>query len=154
MIDPQVDKVVAEWQTTQIPLAPDVLNGKILFNSSARGDLARDAWVSCATCHFDAEMDGRTWLFRDGPRNTPSLLGVGETLPIHWSGDLDELADVESTIRIMQAGTGLAPGPSNCDPACDQAPPTRGAPKTWTTWRPTCALCAYSVIPISTLTVL
>ena len=55
----------------------------------------------------------RTWLgFPDGPRNTPALFGVAETLPIHWSGDLDELADVELTIRNIQVGTGLVPGES------------------------------------------
>ncbi|MCH8282424.1 MAG: hypothetical protein IIC96_17295 [Chloroflexi bacterium] len=29
---------------------------------------------------------------------------------MHWSGDLDELADVELTIRNIQFGTGLVPG--------------------------------------------
>jgi cytochrome c peroxidase len=57
-------------------------------------------------------MDQRTWLgFPDGPRNTPSLFGVGNTLPIHWSGDLDELQDVELTIRDIQFGNGLIKGP-------------------------------------------
>jgi mono/diheme cytochrome c family protein len=88
--------------------------------------MARDQWIACATCHFDGELDGRTWFFPDGPRNTPSLLGSADTAPYHWSGDLDELHDVESTIRILQAGTGLAPGPDNCAPACDQAPPNSG----------------------------
>jgi CxxC motif-containing protein (DUF1111 family) len=56
-------------------------------------------------------MDARTWLgFPDGPRNTPSLLGVSRTLPIHWSGDLDELQDVEVTIRDIQVGNGLING--------------------------------------------
>ena len=56
-------------------------------------------------------MDARTWLgFPDGPRNTPALFGVGETLPIHWSGDLNELHDVELTIRAIQFGTGLVFG--------------------------------------------
>ena len=59
-------------------------------------------------------MDTRTWLgFPDGPRNTPSLLGVANTLPIHWSGDLDELQDVEITIREIQVGDGLVTGEAN-----------------------------------------
>jgi hypothetical protein len=82
--------------------------------------------MACASCHFDGGADGRTWFFRDGPRNTTSLFGVGETLPIHWSGDLDELQDVENTVRVIQAGSGLATGASNCEPACDQAPPNSG----------------------------
>ncbi len=96
---------------TTIPLEPDVLVGKRIFNSASSPDLTTDNWISCAVCHFDGTLDGRTWLgFPDGPRNTPSLLGVGQTLPIHWSGDLDELADVELTIRNIQAGKGLTPG--------------------------------------------
>ena len=56
-------------------------------------------------------MDARTWLgFPDGPRNTPALFGVGETLPIHWSGDLDERQDVELTIRGIQFGRELVSG--------------------------------------------
>ena len=129
IIDTLMDQVVDEIVVTEIPLPPDVLNGKILFNTSDRADLAKDQWISCASCHFDAGMDGRTWSFRDGPRNTPSLIGVRDTLPIHWSGDLDELQDVESTIRNIQAGTGLAEGASNCDPACDQAPANAGRSK-------------------------
>ena len=126
IVDANSHQVLDEVVVTAIPLAPDVLNGKRLFNSSARTDLAKDHWISCAGCHPGDGMDGRTWFFRDGPRNTPSLLGVVDTLPVHWSGDLDELQDVESTIRTIQAGTGLAPLHSGCDPACDQAPPNAG----------------------------
>ncbi|MDP7545006.1 MAG: cytochrome D1 domain-containing protein, partial [Anaerolineales bacterium] len=85
---------------TNIPLAAPILQGKRIFHSAAEPVLTTDNWISCATCHFDGMMDARTWLgFPDGPRNTPSLLGVAETLPMHWSGDLDELQDVEITIR-------------------------------------------------------
>ena len=96
---------------TEIPLNGPVLLGKKLFNNSSDPALARDRWVSCASCHFDGMHDGRTWVgFPDGPRNTPSLLGVRETLPIHWSGDLDELHDVELTVRETQKGAGLVDG--------------------------------------------
>ena len=96
---------------TNISLTPTVLLGKKLFNSGAEPALTTDNWISCATCHFDGTMDSRTWLgFPDGPRNTPALFGVGQTLPIHWSGDLDELQDVEITIREIQFGNGLVEG--------------------------------------------
>ena len=96
---------------TDIPLTPPVLLGKTLFNSAAEPVLTIDNWISCATCHFDGMMDARTWLgFPDGPRNTPALFGVAQTLPIHWSGDLDELQDVEITIRKIQFGKGLVAG--------------------------------------------
>jgi YVTN family beta-propeller protein len=123
VINTHTQTIEDEFHSTDIALTDAILNGKRLFHSSNRTDLARDQWISCATCHFDGEMDRRTWFFPDGPRNTTSLLGLRDTLPMHWSGDLDELQDVEITIRTIQAGTGLAEGPDNCDPACDQAPP-------------------------------
>jgi YVTN family beta-propeller protein len=129
VIDTAALEITSEIRVTDIALTAAMLNGKRLFHSANTPDLARDQWVSCATCHFDGEMDARTWFFPDGPRNTTSLLGVAETLPLHWSGDLDELQDVENTIRGVQAGTGLAEGGDNCDPACDQAAPNNGRSK-------------------------
>jgi len=129
VIDTASYQVMEEIAVTDIALTRAVLNGKRVFHSSNTEDLALDQWISCATCHFDGEMDSRTWFFPDGPRNTTSLLGVVETLPIHWSGDLDELQDVEITIRDIQAGTGLAEGDDHCEPACDQGPPNRGRSK-------------------------
>jgi mono/diheme cytochrome c family protein len=63
--------------------------------------------MSCASCHFDGEHDGRTWIFTAGPRNTTSLRGVADTLPLHWSADRNEIQDFEFTVRTLQAGTGL-----------------------------------------------
>lgn len=128
-IDTATDRVTRNLLVTNIPLPPDVLNGKILFHSSVRTQLAKDRWISCATCHPDGGMDGRTWFFRDGPRNTTSLFGIVETMPLHWSGDLDELQDVESTIRVVQAGFGLAKGESFCEPSCDAGPHNAGRSK-------------------------
>ncbi len=126
VIDTATNKISEVIQVSNIPLSPAVLSGKRLFHSSDTPDLSRDQWISCATCHFDGEMDSRTWFFPDGPRNSPSLLGVADTLPVHWSGDLDELQDVEVTVRDIQAGTGLATGSDNCTPACDQGEPNAG----------------------------
>lgn len=126
VIDTTSLRVINEIRVTTLPLPPDILRGKILFHSSNLPSLAKDQWISCAACHPDGRADGRTWFFRDGPRNTPTLVDVGETGPWHWSGDLDELADAENTIRVVQAGTGLAGGETNCIPACDQAPPNGG----------------------------
>jgi len=120
VIDTVTDTIVDTIAVTAIPLPPSLLRGKILFNSSAAATLAKDAWISCATCHFEGGADGRTWFFRDGIRNTPALFGVASTLPMHWSGDLDELQDVENTIRVVQAGTGLAAGDVHCSPGCDE----------------------------------
>jgi YVTN family beta-propeller protein len=99
-------------ETSRIPirpgtLTPQIRRGKILFFSSHSPELSTDRWMSCATCHFEAELDGRTWIFPSGPRNTTSLRGVGRTLPLHWSADRDEVQDFEFTIRQLQAGAGL-----------------------------------------------
>jgi YVTN family beta-propeller protein len=111
VIDLQKLAVVETIPITEIPLDPQILLGKQIFNSARVPDLTTDRWISCATCHLDGGMDGRTWLgFPDGPRNTPALFGVGKTLPVHWSGDLDELQDVEGTFRAIQGGAGLVEG--------------------------------------------
>ena len=111
VIDMQKIAVVESIRITEIPLDPQILLGKQLFHAARVPDLTTDRWISCAVCHFDGGMDARTWLgFPDGPRNTPSLFGVGRTPPVHWSGDLDELQDVELTVRNIQAGSGLVEG--------------------------------------------
>ena len=111
VIDTSKLSLLEEIILTDLPLNTTLLEGKRIFNSSASPILSTDNWISCATCHFDGMMDKRTWLgFPDGPRNSPALFGVKETLPIHWSGDFDELQDVEITIRNIQFGNGLIEG--------------------------------------------
>ena len=113
VIDAETLTVTNTIPITDIPLAPTVLLGKKLFNSAAKPSLTTDSWISCATCHFDGMMDGRTWHgFPDGPRNTPALFDVAQTMPMHWSGDFDELHDVEITIQKIQFGKGLTGKPA------------------------------------------
>ncbi len=111
VIDAQTFKVSDTIGLTTIPLPAEVLQGKRIFYSASAPVLTHDNWISCSSCHFDNGMDRQTWQgFPDGPRNTPALFGVGQTLPIHWSGDFDELQDVELTIRNIQFGEGLISG--------------------------------------------
>ena len=108
VINTATAKVTEFLTSTNLYLPPIYLQGKKLFNSAARPALTRDQWVSCASCHFEGEMDGRTWNFPGlGPRNTTSLLGVIQTYPINWQADQDETQDQEHFIRDFQAGTGL-----------------------------------------------
>jgi YVTN family beta-propeller protein len=103
--------VIDTVPVTNIPIGSQLLLGKKLFNAATEPTLTTDNWISCATCHFDGTMDTRTWLgFPDGPRNTPPLFGVADTLPNHWSGDFDELQDIEITIEEIQFGNGLVLG--------------------------------------------
>jgi cytochrome c peroxidase len=110
-----------------------LLDGKRLFHSSDDPRMALAQWVSCNSCHFDGEHDGRTWFFGfAGPRNTTSLLGMVETYPLRWSAEWDESADAEYVVRRENFGSGLIPGSFsnvNCDifpPDCVNHPPNQG----------------------------
>ncbi len=137
VIDTRAYTVTAVITTTRIPLPPVLLNGKRLFFSSARPELSRARWISCNTCHIEGEQDGRTWLLQytgEVPpgvlsavstplveagaqaiitRNTTSLLGMIETYPLRWSGEWNESADSEFSIRFEQFGAGLIAGEMN-----------------------------------------
>ena len=130
VIDTGTYAVTEVITVTGIPLPPALLNGKRLYHSSARPDLAQAAWISCNTCHVEGEHDGRTWLLQftgavppgASPvitRNTTSLLGMVETYPLRWSAEWDESADSEFSVRFEQFGSGLIP---------EGMHPTLGAP--------------------------
>lgn len=99
---------------TNETLDPNVLRGKIFFNNASDPRLSSNSWLSCASCHPDGNPDGVTWMFPDGPRQTPPLWNATQTLPWHWSAAMDEAQDVEETIEVIQNGVGLASG---SDPA-------------------------------------
>lgn len=111
VIDAQRITLTTVIPVTTIPLPPVLLNGKRLFHSSQHPELSRDGWISCNTCHWEGEQDGRTWIFSfAGPRNTTSLLGMINTYPLRWSAEWDESADSEFAIIEEQFGTGLIQG--------------------------------------------
>lgn len=92
-------------------LAANVLVGKQFFYDARDTRLARDRYLTCATCHNDGGSDGRTWDFTgqgEGLRNTVSLRGrAGGQGRMHWSGNFDEVQDFEAQIRTLAGGTGL-----------------------------------------------
>jgi YVTN family beta-propeller protein len=92
-------------------LSAQVKLGKQLFYDAQDPRLARDSYLSCATCHNDGGHDGRVWDltgFGEGLRNTISLRGrAGGQSLLHWSGNFDEVQDFEGQIRRLSAGTGL-----------------------------------------------
>ncbi|MBA55186.1 MAG: hypothetical protein CMK89_12095 [Pseudomonadales bacterium] len=93
-------------------LSASVLAGKTLFYDARDPRLARDSYMSCATCHNDGGHDGRVWDltgFGEGLRNTIALNGraaMGQGF-LHWSANFDELQDFEKQIRDLSGGTGL-----------------------------------------------
>ncbi|WDD92877.1 DUF1929 domain-containing protein [Burkholderia sp. FERM BP-3421] len=92
-------------------LPANVLLGKQLFYDAQDPRLARDSWMSCASCHNEGGEDGRVWDFTslgEGLRNTISLLGrAGGHGNKHWSANFDEIQDFEGQIRVFEQGTGL-----------------------------------------------
>jgi len=84
---------------------------KQLFYDSRDPRLSREEYSSCAQCHNEGAMDGRTWDMSnlgEGFRNTISLIGHGEKNgPLHWSGNFDEVHDFEGQIRALSGGEGL-----------------------------------------------
>ncbi len=93
-------------------LSAQVLKGKQFFYDARDPRLARDAYMSCASCHNDGSHDGRTWDLTgmgEGLRNTASLRGraaMGQGF-LHWSANFDELQDFEGQIRALAGGSGL-----------------------------------------------
>ena len=93
-------------------LAAQVLKGKQLFYDAKDTRLARDGYMSCASCHNDGGHDGRVWDLTgmgEGLRNTINLRGraaMGQGR-LHWSANFDELQDFEGQIRTLAGGTGL-----------------------------------------------
>lgn len=110
ILDLQRLETISEVPVTSETLAPDILRGKILFNNAVDPRLSQGSWVSCASCHPDGGSDSVTWMFPDGPRQTPPLWQGLDTLPWHWSAALDEGHDVEATVQDIQHGLGLAAG--------------------------------------------
>ena len=93
-------------------LTATVLKGKQFFYDARDARLARDRYLSCATCHNDGGSDGRVWDLtgmNEGLRNTITLNGRGGMSQgfLHWSANFDEVQDFEGQIRALAGGTGL-----------------------------------------------
>ncbi len=104
---------IKTWSTVGTEKLPaNVLEGKQLFYDASDPRMARDSYMSCATCHDDGGHDGRVWDFTslgEGLRNTIKLRGRGGIKEgyLHWSGNFDEVQDFEGQIRSLAGGTGL-----------------------------------------------
>lgn len=93
-------------------LSATVLKGKQLFYDARDPRLAKDGYLSCASCHNDGGQDGRVWDltgFGEGLRNTVALAGRAGVAHgfVHWSANFDEIQDFEKQIRTLSGGTGL-----------------------------------------------
>lgn len=113
--DAATPPLLAEIPTvTYETLPPQVLEGKKLFHDAEDTRMAFEGYLSCGACHFEGLDDGRVYDFSsigEGLRNTVAVLGRPGSAQgrLNWSGNFDELQDLEHTIRDLFRGTGFLP---------------------------------------------
>jgi YVTN family beta-propeller protein len=90
------------------PMPPDLRHGQRLFYTanSAAFPITKNFWVACATCHIEGGSDAVTWLFKEGPRDTPSNaagpINTGFLLHQALRSDVNQY---DETIRDEQGGS-------------------------------------------------
>ena len=106
------DRLAVYETVSDEALSSAVLKGKQLFYDAQDARVAREQYISCASCHNDGADDGRVWDmtgFGEGLRNTISLEGRGGMQHglLHWTANFDEIQDFEGQIRSLAGGLGL-----------------------------------------------
>ncbi|HTJ43436.1 MAG TPA: beta-propeller fold lactonase family protein [Kofleriaceae bacterium] len=90
------------------PMPAGLRLGQHLFYSANSDEypITKNHWVACATCHMEGRSDAVTWLFAQGPRDTPSnaggMLGTGF---LFRTADRNKVQDYWHTINVEQGGT-------------------------------------------------
>jgi YVTN family beta-propeller protein len=103
--------LIARTVTATVSLGPQptlslAQEGELLFHNAK---LSHDGWMSCQSCHTDGHANGQmNDNFSDrsfgAPKRVLSLLGVRDTLPLAWSGQVTTLErqihnSVENTMQ-------------------------------------------------------
>jgi cytochrome c peroxidase len=89
------------------PMPANLRLGQELFSSanSDRYPLTQNHWVACASCHLEGRSDAVTWLFAQGPRDTPTNAGgMLDTGFLFRTADRSQVQDYWHTIDIEQGG--------------------------------------------------
>ena len=89
------------------PMPADRRLGQKLFYSANSDDvpITQDHWVACASCHLEGRSDAVTWLFAQGPRDTPSNAGgTLDTGFLFRTADRSQVQDYWKTIDVEQGG--------------------------------------------------
>ncbi|MBS2031172.1 MAG: hypothetical protein JST54_24945 [Deltaproteobacteria bacterium] len=93
--------------TTNDPMPAQLRLGQHLFYSanSDEAPITTNHWVACATCHIEGRSDAVTWLFEQGPRDTPTnaggMIGTGF---LFRTADRNKVQDYWHTINVEQGG--------------------------------------------------
>jgi len=97
------------------PMPTHLRLGQHLFNSANSDEypLTSNHWASCTTCHIEARSDAVTWLFSEGPRDTPSNAGgMTHTGFLFRTADRNSVNDYWQTINLEQGGDFSATEPA------------------------------------------
>jgi YVTN family beta-propeller protein len=89
------------------PMPATMRLGQKLFYSANSDDapVTQNHWVACASCHLEGRSDAVTWLFAQGPRDTPTNAGgLLDTGFLFRTADRNEVQDYWKTIDVEQGG--------------------------------------------------
>lgn len=89
------------------PMPANLRLGQKLFYSANSDDepITQNHWVACATCHLEGRSDSVTWLFQQGPRDTPTNAGgLLDTGFLFRTADRSKVQDYWKTIDVEQGG--------------------------------------------------
>jgi YVTN family beta-propeller protein len=107
VVDLSMGKSLAEIPLGPRPPLEPSDRGELLFHDAR---LSHDRWLSCHSCHSDGHSNGLLAdTLGDGTYGTPkrvlSLLGVGDTGPWAWNGQMLDLAtQIRKSIETTLAG--------------------------------------------------
>ncbi len=106
------------------PMPAELRHGQRLFYTanSAAFPITKNFWVACASCHIEGGSDAVTWLFKEGPRDTPSNAG-GRSAPASSSTRPCGRTSINTTRR--SGSSRAAPTPSRSRPRRPISTPSR-----------------------------
>ena len=89
------------------PMPANLRLGQRLFYTanSAAYPVTENFWVACSSCHLEGRTDAVTWIFEQGPRDTPSNAGGPINTGFLFRQALrNDVIDYDQTIRVEQGG--------------------------------------------------
>ncbi|MGA3124500.1 MAG: di-heme oxidoredictase family protein [Polyangiaceae bacterium] len=89
------------------PMPASLRLGQKMFFSANSDDVptTQNHWVACASCHLEGRSDAVTWLFAQGPRDTPTNAGgLLDTGFLFRTADRTQVQDYWKTIDVEQGG--------------------------------------------------
>ena len=90
------------------PMPAQLRLGQHLFHSANSDEypITKNHWVACESCHMEGRSDAVTWLFEQGPRDTPTNAGgMTGTGFLFRTADRNQVQDYWRTINIEQGGS-------------------------------------------------